>query len=168
MNRTLALQEVKSSDMVPFSAPVQSKAGAKFRLVINPQSPCYCYVVVQSSDNGDVAVLYAGALAKGAWDSPVMKFTDPPGSESLFIVVSRGEQKDLAQRITAIKNNSGSVHKRALMNEIFQIRSDASKFKETPEKPVLMGGATRGDPDKSMGVEYAGLETYVKTISIEH
>ena len=74
--------------MVPFSAPVQSKAGAEYRLVINPQAPCYCYVVVQSSDGGAV-VLYAGALAKGAWASPIMKFTDPPGSESLFIVVSR-------------------------------------------------------------------------------
>jgi len=107
-------------------------------------------------------------MAKGEWVSPVMKFTDPPGLESLFIVVSREEQKNLAQRISAIKNNSGSTQKRALMNEIFKVRSDVSKFKETPEKPVLMGGATRGDPDKSMGVEYSGLETYVKTISIEH
>jgi len=41
MNRTLALQEVKSRDMVPFSAPVQSKAGAEFRLVINPNAACH-------------------------------------------------------------------------------------------------------------------------------
>ena len=36
------------------------------------------------------------------------------------------------------------------------------------DKPVLKGSATQDDPDKSMGVEYAELETYVKTISIEH
>ena len=165
---TLALQELKSGDLISFSSPVRSNTGAEFRLVINPDAACYCYVVVQSSNDGDVTVLYAGSIAKREWLSPPLKLTDPPGSESLFIIVSREEQKNLAQRISALKDNSGSMQKRALMNEIFRLRSDVSQFKETPEKPVLMGGATRGDPDKSKGVEYSGLETYVKTLSIEH
>ena len=81
-NWILGLQNVRTTDLVPFSAPVQSRTGEKYRLVISPSTDCYCYVVYESSDGDGVMV--------------------------------------------------------------------------------------RGDPEKSQGVEYSGLVTYVKTISIEH
>ena len=166
---SLALQNVKSGDLVPFSAPVRSRTGEQFRLVIDSGSAIYCYVIAESPDGDDVGVLYAGPLKSGeTWYSAVMELTSPQGSESLFIIASKEEQKTLAQRIAAFNNNSGNTQRRALINEIFRIRSDASNFKEAPEKPVLMGGASRGSPDKNQGVQYSGLETYVKTISIEH
>lgn len=166
---SLALQNVKSGETVPFSAPVQSWTGEQFRLVINPGTGCYCYVVYESSTGDDVAILHSGLMKSGqSWYSSPMQLTDPKGSESLFIITSREEQKTLAQRIAAFKSNPGSAQRRALMNEIFRVRGEVSKFNEAPEKPVLMGGASRGGPEKSEGVEFSGLETYVKTISIEH
>ena len=168
-NWSLGLQNAKTGELVPFSTPIKSETGEQYRLVISPGTACYCYVVYESPSGDDVAVLYAGTMKSGeTWYSPVLKLTSPKGSESLFVIASKDEQKNLAQRITAFNNNAGSSQKRALMNEIFRIRSDASKFKESPEKPVLMGGASRGNPDISQGVEYSGLTTYVKTISIEH
>ena len=168
-NWSLGLQNVKSGELVAFSAPVQSLTGEQFRLVINPSTGCYCYIVYEGPQGDDVEVLYAGDLKSGeVWYSPVMELALPKGSESLYIVTSKSEQRILAQRITAFKSNSGSLQKRALINEVFRVRSDISKFKEAPEKPVLMGGASRGNAEKSQGVEFSGLNTYIKTISIEH
>ena len=170
---SLALQNVKSGDTVPFSASVQSRTGEEFRLVINPKEACFCYVVAESPGN-EVGVVYAGPLHGGeTWYSPVMALTEPEGSEYLYIVVSLQEQKNLAQRISALGNGSSSTGMRVVLNEVFRLRSDASRFQEYPEKPVLMGGADRGASEKNQsvefsGVEFSGLETYVKTISIEH
>ena len=166
---SLGLQNVRTADLVSFSAPVRSTTGERFRVVINPEKDCYCYIIAETPGGSDVGVFHAGHLKGGnVWYSPAMELTPPSGSESLFIVVSLSEQKNITQRISALNNNPASTQRRALINEIFRVRSDVSKFKEAPEIPVLMGGATRGDPEKSQGVEFSGLETYVKTISIEH
>ena len=166
---SLGLQNVKTGDLVSFAALVQSWTGEQFRLVINPAVECFAYVIYQSPSGNDVLVLYSGVLkTDDPWYSQVLELSPPQGSESFFVITSLEEQKPLAQRISAFRANSGTVQRRALMNEIFRLRSDVSKFKEAPEKPVLMGGASRGAPEKSQGVEYSGLGTYVKSISIEH
>ena len=168
-NWSLGLQNAKTGELISFSAPVQSSTGDQYRLVINPGTACYAYVLYESPNGDDVAVLHSGPIKAGEiWYSPIMQLSVPRGSESLFVITSKDEQSALAQRITAFNNNSGNSQKRALMNEVFKVRSDASKFKEAPEKPVLMGGASRGNPEKSQGVEFSGLTTYVKTISIQH
>ena len=166
---SLGLQNVKSGDLVPFSAPIQSHTGEQYRIVITPGIGCFAYVIYESPNGEDVTVLYSGSMKNGeAWQSEVLELSPPKGSESIFVVVSRFEQKNLAARISVLENTTSPTQRRALMNEIFRLRSDVSKFKEAPEKPVLMGGAARGTPEKSQGVEFSGLETYVKTISIEH
>ena len=166
---SMALQNVKTGDLVSFSAPIQSWTGEQFRLVIHPAAGCFAYVVYEGPDGDDVTVLYAGALKGGEpWYSQVLELAPPQGAESFFIIASREEQRTLAQRISAFKANSGNLQRRALINEIFRLRSDVSRFREAPEKPVLMGGASRGTPEKNQGVEFSGLDTYVKTISIEH
>jgi len=169
LNWSLALQNVKSGDLLPFSAPVRSFTGEQFRLQIIPSASCYAYVIYESPSGDEIAILHAGALKGGeTWYSQILELTPPRGAESFYVIASVEEQKNLDQRITAYKNVSGSVQRRALMNEIFRVRSDVSKFKEAPEKPVLMGGASRGSPEKNQGVEYSGLDSYVKTVSIEH
>jgi len=166
---SLGLQNVRTGDLVSYSAPVQSWTGEQFRLAINPGVECYVYVIYQSPNGSDVLVLYSGLMKTGdSWFSQVLELSPPRGSENFFVIASLEEQKGLAQRISAFKDNQGVVQRRALMNEIYSLRSDVSKFKEAPEKPVLMGGASRGAPEKSQGVEYSGVDTYVKTISIEH
>lgn len=172
-NRTvtwsLALQNYRTGEMVSFGSPVQSWTGEQYRLVITPAAACYCYIIYESPDGTEAAVLYSGPLKQGdTWYSAVFELSQPSGSESLYIITSRDEQKTLAQRITAFASGSGAAQRRALMNEVFRIRSNSSRFREAPEKPVLMGGASRGSPEKNYGVEYSGSEVYVKTISLEH
>jgi len=165
----MGLKNIRTNEFISFSAPVKSFTGEQFQIVISPNAGCYSYVIYESADGDDVAVLFAGSMKKDElWYSDVLKMDPPAGAESFYIVASLEEQKALADRITALRSNSGSMQKRALMNELYRIRSEVSQFKETPEKPILMGGAARGTPDKSQGVEFSGLSTYVKTISIEH
>jgi len=178
LNWSLALQKIiksaNSSDgdvsvMIPFSAPVQAMTDERFHLVISPAADCYCYVVVESSGNGSVSALYSGPLkANTIWNSPELRVQPPSGSESLYVVTSREEQGTLAQGISLLNDNSTVSQKQAVINEIFRLRSEVSQFREVPEKPVLMGGTSRGDPERSQGVEFSGLNTYVKTISINH
>ena len=168
-NWTMALQEVKTGKLLPFSAPVKAKTGEQFRIIINPQADCYCYVIAENDNGDEVTVVYSGQIkANATWQSVDLLLTPPRGTISFFVVTSRNEQTDLSQKIAAFKANSGATQRRALMNQVFSIRSEVSKYKEAPEKPILMGAALRGAPDKSEGVEYSGLDTYVKTISIEH
>jgi len=165
----MGVKNVRSGEFVSFSAPLQSYTGEQFQIVITPGAACYAYVIYESPDGNDVVVLYAGTLKKEElWYSDVLKMDPPQGSETFYVIMSLEEQKTLGERISALKSNSGSMQRRALMNELYRIRSDVSQFKETPEKPILMGGAARGSTDKNQGVEFAGLSTYVKTISIEH
>ena len=171
-NWSMALLNARTGESIPFSAPVTSQTGERFRLVIEAGAASFCYVIAESSDEDNVGVLYAGSLKSGeVWQSSILELSPPGGEVSLFIVVSGEEQRDLSQRITALHNNNGPAQKRALMNEVFRIRSNASRFREAPEKPVLMGGAARSaensGPDNN-GIEFSGLATYVKAISIEH
>ena len=165
-NWSMVLLDVKTGTPVSFSAPVQSSAGEKFCLIIKTDADCFCYVVVENSGGDVLDVLLAGPLSKDEpWNSPDLKIVDPSGSDSLYVITSREEQKTLAQRISALKDAPSAAQRRAVMNEIFRLRSDVSRFKETPEKPILMGGVGRTTAE---GVQFSGLDAYVKTISIEH
>jgi len=164
---SLGLQNIKTGEMVSCALPVQSKTGDHYRLMVQASSKCFLYVIYESADGEDVLVLYSGPF-KESWQSDVLVLTEPGGTESFFVIASYNEQKDLAQRVEALRSNYGITQKRALMAEVHGVRRNISQFKESPEKPVLMGGASRGSQDKNEGVEFSGLSTYVKTISIEH
>jgi len=166
---TMGLQNESTRAFYPFSAPVRVNTGETYFIVITPSSPCYAYVVYESSNGDDIVVIFAGQLKKDeTWYSQGLQIAPPQGSETFYVVVSLEEQKALATRIAALNANSGSIQKRALMNEIYNIRSEVSQFRKPREKPILRGGAQRGDPERSQGVEFSGLSSYVKTISIEH
>jgi len=178
---SMGLQNTKTNTLVPFSAPVQSYDGEQFRILIKPDKDSFFYVIAQSPDGNDVVVLYNGPIKSGeTWYSQVIELTPPGGSESLYIIASRGEQTSLSRLIASANANgkAGSmadgkadaslVQKRAIINEVLSLRSEVSQFKEQAETPVLIGGVARSTQDAAEATQYSGLEVYVKTISIEH
>lgn len=165
---SMALQNTRNGELVNFSAPVKSWNGEKFRLIINPEADCYCYVIAESADE-EIAVLQAGPLqGREAWFSSEIALSPPKGSETLFVIASRGEQSSLSRVISAFKSSPGAAPRRALMSEVYRIRSENSQFREIPGKPVLIGGVARGTPGRDNAMEFSGMNTYVKTISLEH
>ncbi|MCL2139409.1 MAG: hypothetical protein FWH41_07755 [Treponema sp.] len=164
---SMAFQNVKTQEMMPVTKPVNAQTGEQFRLFICPAETIFCYVIAESSNGSDLSVIYADSLkSKDIWDFEI-QLSLPRGSESLWVIASRDKLPSLDQKIAAMEPDPGSSQRRALMNEIFSLRSQVSKFKETPEKPVLMGGASRGSA-KFDGWEFSGLDTYVKEIAIFH
>ena len=166
---SMGLEDCKTGGLIPFSSPIQSRTGEQYVIQISADDECFVYVIYESPRGRDAYVIHSGTLNKGeTWLSDFLQLAAPSGEESFFVIMSREEQKTLMQRITAFKVNPGNTQRRAMMTEVMRISSDSSKFREAPEKPVLMGGASRGDPENHRGVEFSGLETYVKTISIRH
>jgi hypothetical protein len=167
---TLVLQNEKTGDTLPVSIPVKSANGERFRLIINTEADCYVYVIAEISASRDVLVLHANPLKRDTpWFSPVMVLSPQSGRESLYVITSRNEQAALAQRINDFTVTNSTVHRRALINEVFRIRNEVSQFKENSEKPMLIKGASIRDIyGKNEGLEFFGMATYVKTISIEH
>jgi len=167
LNWSLGLLHVQTGDMIQFTSPVHSSAGEKFRIVISPESTCFVYVIYESLHEDLINVIYAGPINNDeTWYSGILELIPPGGLESFYIVVSREEQKILTERINELKQVP--EQKMAVMNEIFRLQAEVSMVKEEPPKPALVGGAARGTPGKNRGVEFSGLSTYVKTISIEH
>jgi hypothetical protein len=151
----MALLNARTNESVSFSAPVMSGTGDRFRFLIQTEASGFCYIIAECP-RGEVVVVYAGPIRHGeVWLSNILELTAPGGSESLYIIVSREEQQELAQRITAFQNNNSPMRRRALMSEVFRIRGEVSRFREVPEIPVLMGGAVRGT--ETSGIEFSGL-----------
>ena len=165
---SMCLQNIRTTEFMPFFAPVQSSTGERFYLIMRFQHECYCYIISENSPTGEMIVAYTGQIAGNKFFNFRFELTPPGGSESIFIITSRVQLGTLEQRIAAFNTNSGMRQRRALMNEIQNLRRDASRFTETPEKPVLMGGAGRTVTERDWGVEYSGSELYIKTISINH
>ena len=165
---SLGLQNQKTMKLVSLNPPVQLITGDSFFVLVEPQKDCYLYLIAESVQNEEIIVYYAGSCKGGVeWRSPEIRLIPPEGTENFFVVVSLAEQAALAQRISAFNSDSGIIQRRALMNEVFRIRAEVSNLVETPEKPVLMGGALRGSEEENAR-EFSGVGTYVKTISIEH
>jgi len=166
---SMALQNFKTGESIPFDAPIQSLTGEQFRLIVKVSAKSFLYVIAESHDGEDIEVLCSKQMKNGEiWQSEVMVLTEPHGTEFLFIIASLTEQKNLTQRVNALEKNYNNINKRALITEMNSIRSNISRFRESPEKPLIIGGSSRGNREKNQGVEFSGLGTYFKTISIEH
>ena len=165
---SLGLRNEKTMKLVPFYAPVQSYTGESFRVLAKPETDCFLYIIAESIQNEEIIVFYDGFWKGGEdWISPEIQLSLPDGSENFFIVASLTEQTALAQRISAFNSNSGVTQRRALIDEVNNIKRQVSNLNEAAEKPVLMGGALRGSEEEN-ATEFSGVGTYVKTISIEH
>lgn len=168
-NWSLGLLHVQTGDMLEFTAPVQSSTGEKFRIVISPETACFAYVFHESLHEDGIDVIYAGPIKNDeTWYSSILTLISPGGLESFYIVVSPEEQKTLAERINELVQDPEVAKNLAVKNEISRLQAEVSQVKEAPPKPALMGGAARGTPGRNRGVEFSGLSTYVKTISIIH
>jgi len=176
-NLTMSLQNVKTKEAIVFTGPIQSTTGEQFRLAIQPSAASYIYVIAESESNGgndnDVAVFFDGPLKGGeTWYSGNIILDPPRGTVFLYVIASMNEEKGLADIIKELKSKQqkkedDSRQRRLLRAEVDRIKSRISKFLEVPGIPVLMGGAVRGS-EEQRAVQFSGMETYVRVISIEH
>ena len=165
-NVTWSLALLKNGEGIPFSRPVAMIDGDSFSIVLQTRQACYAYVVVQDSERQLIVLLNKRLTPNETWQTPVLMLTPPTGAETFHVIISQTEQTELKTAIDAYNRQNDTRTSRDLNSAIMGIRRAISALKENPEKPVGMGGAFRGrDPG---GTEFSGVDTYVKTIIINH
>ncbi|MDR0758642.1 MAG: DUF4384 domain-containing protein [Treponema sp.] len=155
-----------------FSRPFNLRDGDALRILIQSETPTYCYVVAVDSEN-NAAVLERTELEKGEWTAVGPLILTPPGGQEIFyIVMSSTPQRALDSRLGVLMSRGESrTAMEDAVNEILRIRREVSQLREQPEMPVSMGGSFRGgefDLSWESAYKYSGAECYVKSIIIRH
>jgi hypothetical protein len=173
----LALMNLYDANSLDHSATVMARQSDEFKLAIESTVQCYLYVVAIVRPGNDVNVIYSGSLPQDRnWLSPVIRFTGLRANETkeLYIIVSRNEQAALSREISALGETLDVSQRRNVQTAIANIDAGTSGRREAPERPSLIAGVVRyqargpegEDQDLIPGIEYSGLETYVKKIDI--
>ena len=163
---------VKENIDIPFSKPVEMKDGERFSIIIRNDQECYAYIILVDSEKQMMVLLDRRLKADEQWQTSPMKLTPPSGTETFYVVMSLLEQKDLKKAIDVFNKENNTRTVRNLNTAVMDVRREASRFKENPEKPLNLGGSSRGIESNIMefsgGTEFSGAEVYVKTIVINH
>ena len=171
-NLSWSMALVKENVDIPFLKPVEMKDGERFSIIIRNNQECYAYIILYDSEKQMMVLLDRRLKANEKWQTSTMKLTPPSGTETFYVVMSLKEQKDLKKAIDAFNKESDARTIRNLNTAVMEVRRVASQFKENPEKPLNLGGSSRGIESNIMefsgGTEFSGAECYVKTIVINH
>ena len=100
-------------------------------------------------------------------DKPDYTIIDPAGTDRYHVVVSASPRTSLEKLLTKASNEGLLANPESVKDEILRIRQDSSRIALDAEKPVAMGGVTRGAKPVT-ATQMEGKNVYVKTISIRH
>lgn len=158
-------------DSVSFRGPVTMKKGDSFQIMVESESGGYCYVLCERPD-GTLYVLNNSALEPGETillpdDKPDYTIIDPAGTDRYHVVVSASPRTSLEKLLTKASKEGLLANPESVKDEILRIRQDSSRIALDAEKPVAMGGVTRGAKPVT-ATQMEGKNVYVKTISIRH
>jgi len=166
----MAVNKLNGSKYQDYSPllPVPMKSGDEYYFYIKSDSPGYCYVVQQISDE-TISILFSGPFEIG---EPILimedmkngvDFTVPAGTGNLryYVVVSSTPR----QNLDAGQNLTGA-QRTAVNREILAIRNGLSSSTEAREKMVVLAAGVRGE--STTIYQYEGQDTYVRTVNINY
>ena len=152
------------------------ETGTKLKLLVEPQSKGSVYLLLLDS-SGELQVLYrkSSSVTKAADGKPTYI---PPGSqwfelekgagmETFFLLASVEPLKDLEK---LLDNHAPAP---AVVEEVRRINKANRDFARPVERPVMIGGQTRGTQDTAAAIDQLAVEVeaekfYGKTITIDH
>lgn len=159
--------------------------GTKLKLLIEPTSPGSVYLLLLDSSQ-DLHVLYrkSSAVTHAGDGKPTYI---PPGSqwfeletgagmETFFLLASVEPLKDLEKLIDGHEAAAASGKKAvasSILEEIRRLNKANRNFARPVERPVMIGGQTRGATDAASAIDQLAVEVeaerfYGKTITIDH
>ena len=153
-------------ESLPFSRPLTLSDSDQFQIVLQPAAAGYVDVLYEDT-TGEVQVLFQGAVKAGQVitlpaDGQNCEVSPPKGTEKIHVIVSSKAQTALEAKFKGLPKASA-----AALDELTRLKTALLSIAEAPEKPVPMGGVTRGMPDVKV-TEFKGAETYVKTVRFDH
>jgi hypothetical protein len=145
--------------------------GSECWLVIKADADSYCYVVCYTSDK-ELLVLHNQALRGGVGKTIRMGvLKDPPGIETIYVIMSLSQQKDLEKLIENFEKNKGSrQHFNNLYYEVVNMQNTVSGLGEPVGNIISSGGTNRStdNDDQNFATRFSGKEIYVRPITISH
>ncbi|MCP3979112.1 MAG: DUF4384 domain-containing protein [bacterium] len=162
---------------------VQLDTGAKLQFLVEPLSACSVYLLLLDSSDA-LYVLYRESAKKGSGDernlippgSGRFQLDDDAGRETFFLLASHeplDKLEGLIESHDAASDSAKPAIVESVVAEIVRLNREHRRLSRPIEKPVMIGGQTRGGPDGRSAIDQLAVEVtaetyYGKTITIEH
>ncbi len=158
-------------ESIPFSRPFKLADGERFKLTVQADESVYAYVIY-AEPSGKLTVLFQGPLKAGRplslpSEQDSFKVEPPSGTERIFVMVCAERLPNFEKALSGLEKGNPGARSSAILDEIARMKQSLSGLAEAPEKPVPMGGVTRG-ATQLLATEFRGGSTYVKTIRFDH
>ena len=155
----------RTQESISISQIITMQTGEEFSIRITPASDCFAYVVAYDSDR-QIIVLHAGAVQGGDNIYQRLRLTYPPGTETLYVIMSLTRQTELERLIRIQRNHPTSQrHTSNLFREVSRLQNAASRLGEPSIEIIPIGGTDRGI---SLGTRFSDRNLYVRPITIHH
>lgn len=180
----LGAMETDSDAPNPIHRDTQLSSGTRLKFLVEPLSRGTVYLILLDSSD-EVSVLYHQPGSQGAGDavpayippgSQWFELDDTTGMETFFLLASvdpMDELTALLDRHESAKTDSRKAVGTDIVAEIRRLQKMHRNFSRPVEKPVIIGGQTRGTGDANSAIDRLAVEVeaetfYGKTITIEH
>jgi hypothetical protein len=161
------------------------EAGTRLKFLVEPTSPSTVYLVMQDTEKA-IHVLYRdtprfeeNGTAKPTYIPPGSQYfelDDAAGLDTFFLLASAEPLTDLESLLdrydAAAAPDKGDLGSQ-IVKEIRRQHKAHRNFSRPVEKPVMIGGQTRGDesPEEAvdrLAIDVSAVGFYAKTITIDH
>ena len=157
-----------TQESVPISQIIRMERGEIFQFSVLPDSFVHCYIILYDSQR-DVFVLHNQPIAAGQerFFGP-FRIEDPPGTETIYVIMSLERQVNLENLVQNFNSNPGSRQSaNNLYREVVNIQNMVSRLGEPASSYIPSGGTTRGSTQQHV-TRFSGNNLYVRAIAIRH
>lgn len=160
--------ELVSQKSQDIDKPIPMKSGDKFQIYFRLAGPrSYVYFLIYGADGTIQPILWGIYDEDSAFLLPStyepFTVTPPDGTDYLYVLVSSARQTALEKLLKAKTADAN-----AILEEIKRIQLSGSKLTEVPQKPVPMGGVSRGGLEFLKATQFEGRSSYVQIIRLDH
>jgi hypothetical protein len=157
----------KERESVAISRTIRMDTGEGFMIGITPAVDCFSYVVLYDSVR-EIFVLHDTPI-KGKTEVYLGPFNveDPPGTETLYVIMSLQRQTRLEGLIQSFNNNNSQQNANNLYREVVSLQTAASGLGEPSNSFIASGGTSRGSSPEYV-TRFSEKDMYVRTITIRH
>jgi len=158
----------KTQESVPVTRPVRMESGDSFIITVRPDEDCYCYVV--SHDSERKLYILKNEFVKGGIEIylDTIEITDPPGTETVYVIMSLERQTMLESLIRAYNNNPDTQQDaNNLYREVINLQNKTANLGEPASSFITSGGTSRGGGEK-YATRFSDKDLYVRPIVIRH
>jgi len=154
-------------ESVPINQTIRMENGENFLITITPAADCFSFIVCYDS-NREISVLYNASMnGKNEVYLGPIKVEDPPGTETLYVIMSKERQTKLEGLIQAFNSNQSRQNSDNLRREVVSLQNAASGLGEPASSFIASGGTSRGSSEE-YATRFSGKDMYVRTITIRH